>query len=156
MSSTLHGFEKVTKNLKKLRTETRKKIVRRGAAKMAQVVRKRMRQLAPRKSGNLHKNLKYTVRRDRRGGFTARVGAFNTAYYAKFLEGGAKPHKITVRRVKRGKIAGLKIGLAVYDQVDHPGTPKKPFVEKSFEQSQDKAMDEAAKLMFKLMSDVIK
>lgn len=156
MNKTLEGFDELAKGLGRLNVDLRKKIVRRGVSKMAQVTRKRMRQLAPRRTGNLHKNLKYTVRRDRRGGFTAKVGAFNTAYYAKFLEGGTKPHKITSRKVKKGKIGGLKLGFAVYKQVDHPGASKKPFIEKAFNQSQDQAIKEAGDLMFKLIQDSFK
>lgn len=111
---------------------------------MAQVVRKEMRRNAPRKSGNLNKELRYKVSRDRRGGFTAKVGAFNNAFYAKFLEDGAKAH-----RIKSKKGSRLRINDGFRSEVSHPGTRGTKFLSKSFKASQKRAIDEAGKVMMK-------
>lgn len=120
------------------------KVVRRGVSKMAQVVRKEMRKNAPKRSGKLHKELRYKVQRDRRGGFTAKVGAFNDAFYAKFLEDGAKPHRIPK---KKGGI--VVINGKVNANVEHPGVRGTKFLSKSFEQSRSRAIKEAGKIMMK-------
>lgn len=124
--------------------KTGNRIVRKGVAKMAQVVRKEMRRNAPRKSGKLNKELRYKVRRDKRGGFTAQVGAFNDAYYARFLEGGAKPHTITPKNKK-----GVSVGGKVYKSIKHPGIRATRFISKSFETSRHTAIKQAGEIMMK-------
>lgn len=144
--SELKGFKELAKVMQNLEQKTQDKIVRRGAAKMAQVVRKEMRNNAPKKTGNLRKNIMYKNKRIRSGGYQATVGAFGKGYYARFIEGGTKSHII---KPKRGKIA---IKGKVYSEINHPGQKKQPFLEPAFKRSQKRAMDEAGKLMFKLMS----
>jgi len=157
--SDLKGFEQLAKKLKRLETATQKKIVRRGVTKMATVIRKEMRNKAPRKSGRLYKNLRFTTRRDPNGGFTAKVGAFNWGFHARFLEYGTKPHRIPNQTVGRGRHkrrnkAVVKIGNRIYSSVMHPGSKPKPFMQSAFMASRDKAMREAGKAMFDMMSKI--
>lgn len=142
--SSIKGFEQISRKLKNLEKKAGNRIVRRGAAKMAQVVRKEMRRNAPRKSGKLNKELRYKVSRDRRGGFTAKVGAFNDAFYAKFLEDGTKAHKISGKKGGR-----LRINGNVRPQANHPGTRGTKFLSKSFQASRKRAIEEAGKIMMK-------
>ena len=144
--SDLNGFKELSRALKALDKKTQAKIVRRGTAKMAQVVRKEMRANVPRQSGKLKKALKYKNSRDRTGGYTATVGAFSDGFYAKFIEKGTKPHEI---KSKRGK--AVSVGGKQYKSVKHPGQKARPFMLKSFENSRRRALSEAGALMFKLM-----
>ncbi len=144
----LKGFKELAKTLQTLESKTEQKIVRRGAAKMAQIVRKEMRAAAPKKTGNLRKNIIYKNKRVKSGGYQATVGAFGDGFYARFIEGGTKKHAI---KAKKGK---LSVKGKVYTEIQHPGQRKKPFLEPAFKRSQKRAMDEAGKLMFKLMSTI--
>tara|TARA_B100001063_G_scaffold247320_1_gene292620 strand:+ start:11933 stop:12382 length:450 start_codon:yes stop_codon:yes gene_type:complete len=147
MSSSIKGYEKIAKTLKNLDSKSANKVVRRGVSKMAQVVRKEMRRNAPRRTGQLNKELRYKVSRDRQGGFTAQVGAFNKAYYAAFLENGTKPHKIPKKK-------GAKVVLngRVVQNINHPGTKGSKFISKSFQKSRKRAVEEGGKVMFQLMA----
>lgn len=142
--SSIKGFEKISKRLKNMEKKAGNKVVRRGVSKMAQVVRKEMRRNAPRKTGKLNKELRYKVKRDKRGGFTAQVGAFNDAYYARFLEGGAKPHRITPKNKK-----GVSVGGKVYRSIQHPGVRATRFLSKSFQASRNIAIKQAGEIMMK-------
>ena len=147
--SDVKGFKELSRALKNLDSKTQSKIIRRGTAKMAQVVRKEMRANAPRKSGKLKKSISYKNRRDRRGGYTAQVGAFSDGFYAKFIEQGTKPHVI---KPKRGRSISVKRNQ--YTEINHPGIKANPFLERSFNKSQKRAMREAGNIMFKLMAAV--
>lgn len=116
---------------------------------MAQVVRKEMRRNAPRRTGKLNKELRYKVSRDRRGGFTAKVGAFNDAFYAKFLEDGTKAHSISAKQ--GGK---LRINGNFRSQANHPGTRGTKFLSKSFNASRKRAIEEAGKIMMKELAKI--
>lgn len=142
--SSLKGFEQVSKRLRNMEKKAGNKVVRRGIAKMAQVVRKEMRRNAPRKTGTLRKELRYKITRSRSGGFTAKVGAFNDAYYAKFLESGAKPHKIPKKKGKRVVLNGN-----VVQNIQHPGVRGTKFLSKSFTTSKSRAINEAGQVMLK-------
>lgn len=142
--SSIKGFEQISKKLKNMEKKAGNKVVRRGVSKMAQVVRKEMRKNAPRKSGKLNKELRYKVQRDRRGGFTAKVGAFNDAFYAKFLEDGTKAHKIPKK-----KGAKVVINGSVRQSANHPGMRGSKFLSKSFSQSKSRAIKEAGQIMMK-------
>lgn len=146
--SDLKGFKDLSKKLSDLEKKAGEKIVRRGAAKMGQVVRKEIRANAPRKTGKLHKQIKYTNKRVRTGGYLVKVGAFNDAFYAKFLEGGAKPHVIPGKRSRKRP----SIGGRPFTKINHPGIKATKFIEKSFKRSQSRAVSEAGKIMFKLLA----
>jgi HK97 gp10 family phage protein len=145
----LNGFKEISKTLKTLETKTANKIVRKGVAKMAQIVRKDMRKRAPRKSGKLKKELRYKIVKSKKGGFTASVGAFNDAFYANFIEKGTKRHVIK----PKGKRRVLSFGGRNATEVTHPGTPAKPFIEPAFKASRDEAIKQAGKL---IMRELIK
>lgn len=142
--SSIKGFEQISRKLKNIEKKAGNKVVRRGVSKMAQVVRKEMRRNAPRRSGKLNKELRYKVQRDRRGGFTAKVGAFNDAFYAKFLEDGTKPHRIPKKN--GGKVV---INGSVRQNASHPGTRGTKFLSKSFDKSRKRAIQEAGVIMMK-------
>lgn len=142
--SDLKDFEKLAKKLRKIQRKAANEVIKKGARKMAQVVRKEMKQNAPKRTGTLIKNLKYSVKKYKRGGYIAKVGAFNDAYYAKFLEEGAKPHRIPKKKGKKVVLNGK-----VVQDIQHPGITGNKFLSKSFEKSKNEAIREAGKIMFK-------
>ncbi|MGJ8680514.1 HK97-gp10 family putative phage morphogenesis protein [Paraglaciecola sp.] len=137
----LDGFKEISKTLKAMESKVAAKVVRKGVAKMAQVVRKDMRKRAPRKSGKLKKELRYKITRSKAGGFTAAVGAFNGAYYANFIEKGTKRHSIKPKNKRKV----LSFGGRNAAEVTHPGTNAKPFIEPAFIASRDEAVKQAGK-----------
>lgn len=145
----LKGFEELSRKLNQIESKVSRSIVRKGTAKMAQVVRKEMRAKAPRKTGKLKKELRYKIRRKTSGGFTAEVGAFNGAYYAKFIEKGTKMHKI--RAGSKRKVLSFR-GRTV-SEVEHPGISAKPFIEPAFKAAKDRAVKEAG---IKIMQEITK
>lgn len=151
--SELKGFKELSARLKRMDSKLAQKVVRRGSARMAQTIAKEMKKNAPRKTGNLKKSITYSNKRNRQGGFSAKVGAFRTGradgFYAKFIEFGAKKHTIKPKNRK-----AISFNGAVVKSVNHPGTRARPFIQRSFEQSQKRAVDEAGRIMFKLIADL--
>jgi HK97 gp10 family phage protein len=145
----LNGFKEIGKTLKTLETKVATKVVRKGVAKMAQIVRKDMRKRAPRKTGKLKKELRYKIVKSKKGGFTASVGAFNGAFYANFIEKGTKRHVIK----PKGRRKVLSFGGKSVASVVHPGTNARPFIEPAFKASQDEAIKQAGKV---IMRELIK
>lgn len=144
----LKGFRQLNRRLRSLDAKLAEKVLRRGSARMAQVITKEMKQAAPRNKGNLRKSITYSNKRVRNGGYFARVGAFRTSkrsgFYAKFLEFGTKGHVIKKASVNN----------QFYSEVNHPGMSAQPFIKPAFERSYRRAMSDAGKLMFKLIADL--
>ena len=123
---------------RRLDTKTIQKMEVAGIRKGAQTLRAAMRKLAPkRKSGLLHKNLIYTVQKEKGGaGVVAHIGPTYKAFYASFIEHGAKKHIIKGRKGKRLAIAG-----GAYYQVEHPGVKPAPFIRPAFDNNVNKIAD---------------
>lgn len=151
--SDLKGFKELSKTLKNLDGKQKQKVVRRGNAKMAQIIAKEMKMKAPKNSGNLKKSITYNNKRMRSGGFFAKVGAFKTAradgFYARFVEFGTKKHEI---KPKNRKV--LRVNGGFSKSVTHKGARPKPFLESAFKSSYRRAQNEAGQLMFKLISEI--
>jgi len=149
----LKGFAQLSKKLKSMDKKLAEKVLRRGSAKMAQVISKEMKQAAPRNSGNLRKSITYTNKRSRSGGYFAKVGAFKTktanGFYAKFVEFGTSRHAIKPKNKKT-----LSVGGNHYREVSHPGAKARPFIEPAFERARKRAVNESGRLMFKLLSSL--
>lgn len=148
--SELKGFKEVSKKLETVEKRMQQKIVRRGAAKFAQVVRKEMRKNAPKgKSGTLRKELRYKIKKINSGGYEATIGAFGKGFYASFLEFGTKRHALTTKKKKVISVNGNPRA-----NVMHPGQKAQPFLKRSFESSSKRATTEAGKVMFTMISKV--
>jgi HK97 gp10 family phage protein len=104
---------------------------------------KSTRAAAPKKTGNLRKNIKTVVYKGKGKSdsvATLHIG-FNkkAGFYGRFLELGAKRHRIPgktvgARKNKRKNNAKVSLGAnAVYSNIDHPGNRPKPFLAKGFE-----------------------
>lgn len=143
--SSLEGYQKLNKSLRDLSQKMANKVVRKGTAKMAQVVRKEMRKDAKKfkKSGKLNKELRYQVKKDRSGGFKAQVGAFNDAFYMSFLEFGTKPHRIPKKKGTKLSIKGR-----VVENVQHPGIKGQNTLSKAYKKAKDDALKQAGVVMF--------
>lgn len=151
--NNIKGFKELSRRLKNMEGKVAQKVVRRGSARMAQIVAKEMKQAVPRGKGNLRKSITYSNKRNRRGGFSAKVGAFRTAradgFYAKFVEFGTKKHTI------RGKTKkSVSVGGSQFSEVQHPGNRANPFIEPAFKRSYRRAMNESGRLMFKLIAEL--
>lgn len=149
----IHGLKELNAKLKRMAARDANRITRRGISKMAQVIRKEMRDRAPRETGDLRKNLAYSIKRDLRGGFRGTVGPKPKAFYARFIEFGTAAHLIPRKDTKGRKQKRIKIGDKVYRSVDHPGIQPRPFLRPAFEASKRRTVDEAGKLMWKLIEE---
>jgi len=106
-----------------------------GLRKGAQLLRKEMRRTAPKsRTGLLHKNLVYTVKKEKGGvGAIAYIGPTYKAYYAAFLEMGTRSGYSLVKGSRKGREKRLKINGAVVDNAIHPGIKPKPFIRPAFD-----------------------
>lgn len=149
----IEGLKELNAKLKSLATKEANRITRRGIAKMAQVIRKEMRQRAPKDTGFLRKNLAYKIKRESRGGYSATVGPKPLAFYARFLEFGSAEHIIPNLNSRSRK--PIAIGNRVFSSVDHPGTSPRPFLRPAFEAKKREAVDECGKVMWKLIEEAL-
>lgn len=150
----IQGLKELNAKLKSMATKDANRITRRGIAKMAQVIRKEMRQRAPKDTGFLRKNLAYKIKREPRGGYSATVGPKPKAFYARFLEFGSAAHAIPNKNSKSRK--PITIGGRVFDSVQHPGTSPHPFLRPAFEAKKREAVEEAGKIMWQLIEEALK
>lgn len=108
-----------------------------------------MRKNAPKKTGNLRRNIRYRIKRVRKGVYVGRVGVHRDAFYGLFIEYGSAAHQLPAE-TKNGDSKPVSFGAnAVYSNVDHPGTPRRPFVRPGFSSASPRAMDEIKKLLWK-------
>lgn len=151
--SDFSGFDELARKLQSIDAKLATKVVRRGNARIAQVVAKEMKANAPVKTGTLKKSISYSNKRQRNGGFIAKVGAFTTTrydgFYANFVEHGTDPHEIKARNKKSLSFSGRNI-----KSVNHPGSKRKPFIKAAFERSYKRGINESGRLMFKLLSEI--
>ena len=152
-SVKLKGIQDLKKKFAKLTAKAQTKVGRQGLAEAAKTFRKEIRSRAPKDSGNLRKNIRYRIRRKRRGHFQGRVGVTGAAFYARFIEYGASPHRIPNETTGRGRNkqknkAKVAFNGAVYGAVDHPGVTAKPFIRPAFDAAARKAIDAAKKKLW--------
>ena len=152
----IDGLKELNAKLKRMSARDSNRIVRRGISKMAQVIRKEMRERAPVDSGDLKKNIGFKIFRDQRGGFRGQVGPKPKAFYARFIEFGSASHIIPRKDTKGRKQKAIKIGDKTYKSVTHPGISPKPFLRPAFEAKKRQAVEEAGALMFKLIEEALK
>lgn len=162
------GLKDLNRALKQLGGRTAEKAARTGIAKMAQVIRKEMRDRAPKDSGNLRDHIRYKIRKAReRNGFYGRVGVMGGTkgmkkkdgysgfpFYATFIEYGTAPHRLPSETVGRGRgkrtnHRRIKFDGKVFASVNHPGTRAQPFLRPAFEATKKRAVDEAAPRIWK-------
>lgn len=139
------GLREMNSALKKLDAKVANKISRAGIAEAAKVMRKEMRERAPRDSGNLRKNIKYKLRRFQRRGFTGTVGVTRKAFYAGFIEYGSSPHRLPAEKIGRGRgkrknNAKISFDGGVFSGANHPGISPKPFLRPAFEAKKEAAI----------------
>lgn len=150
----IEGLKELNAKLKNMASKEANRITRRGIAKMAQVIRKEMRQRAPKDTGDLRKNLAYKIKKEPRGGYSGTVGPKPKAFYARFLEFGTAAHAIPNKNSKSRK--PIKIGGRVFNTVEHPGIAPHPFLRPAFEAKKQAAVEEAGKIMWQLIEEALK
>lgn len=154
MTLKLEGLKELNKALKQLDGKLATRINRRAIAKGAQVIRKEMRAQAPRGKGNLHKELRYKIKKSKeKTGFSGSVGPTKKAFYARFLEYGTAAHDIPAPMTGRGRHkrknnATVSFGGATFSRVRHPGQRPTPFLRPAYMSARLKAIDEMRKRLW--------
>lgn len=147
MTVKLEGLKDLNKALQELDGKLATKINRRAISRGAQVIRKEMRALAPRKTGDLRRELRYKIRKSKeKTGFSGSVGPTKKAFYARFIEFGTSAHEIPApmigsRRNRRANPAVVSFGGKVFSRVDHPGQRPQPFLRPAYMSSRLKALE---------------
>lgn len=119
----ISGGRELDDLLQTLAPKMHKNINRAGLRAGAAVFREEVRQNVPVSSGALKKSVRITTRA-KGGKVSASVKIGNAkAWYAHLVEFGTRPHKIMAK-----PRSGLDINGTVRREVDHPGSPGKPFV----------------------------
>ena len=95
------------------------KIGRQAMAEASKHYRKAIRAETPRDSGSLRKEIRFKIRRSRKGQFKGIVGPTKKGFYAQFIEFGTAPHRVPSEyrgsgRNKRKNSARIVIGDSVY------------------------------------------
>ena len=132
--------ESILKALDELEVTLQSKIVRSGLVSAISPVKKDMKSLAPKKSGDLAQSINHKSLNKRQkarlnidestvailAGPNKKVNGENVNWRANFIEGGVKKHFIKAKRKK------LKIGgNIVSSEIEHPGIKANPFMEKA-------------------------
>lgn len=159
----LRGDKDLKKLLNKLPNRVHNKVSRAGITEAAKVYRKGMKARAPMDTGDLKKNLRYRIRRLRKGVYVGRAGPTTDAFYARFLEYGSSPHVISSYRTKSGGVRddsirkkGMTINGKVRKTVNHPGQTKKPFLRNAFEAETKTAIADSKKMLWKRLLQEVK
>ena len=152
-SLKLNGLKDLNKRLEKLGGKVSNKVSRDAVREGAKVIRKEMRARAPRKTGELRRNIRYRIR-GRKGNFHAKVGLSRKIYYGWFIEYGTQEHLIPSPTVGRGRnkrknTRKLKINGVVISRVMHPGIRQRPFMRPAWDSSKRKTFDSIKTALWK-------
>lgn len=114
----------------------------------SEIVNEAKQNTAPYRTGNLKKDIQVIKVTDNE----VEIGNTKKAFYAAFVHGGTKPHKIKAKNKKvlasKGKIFGKS--------VNHPGTKANPYLEIAMENYiKNGGMDRAVKSFSDKLSEMI-
>lgn len=136
----IHGLRELALNLDQFPEKLQRKALAASLRAAGRVIRDRARAAVPVRSGKLRRSIRVTIVR-KSGRITARIVAGRRVkrddpWYAWFVEGGTKPHRIAA------KLKGsLSIGGGIWlDKVDHPGAQAKPFLGPALEAGAEDAL----------------
>jgi len=131
----LQGFDVLKQRLSALPGKLRRNIMRGGMRAAVAVIRGAVRNLVPvGRTGNLRRSIRVSTRAFRNGRIEGKVTAGGKlAYYANIVEGGAKPHQISVTRAAKALNLG---GRVLVKKVQHPGFQGRRFMERAANQSE--------------------
>ncbi|PIG29403.1 HK97 gp10 family phage protein [Janthinobacterium sp. 35] len=119
----ISGGKKLDDLLKTLPGKLQKNIMRSAIRAGVVVYRDKVKELVPVHMGELKKSIRISTKL--KGGVVTaslKVGS-RKAWYAKLVEFGTRPHKITPKDAR-----ALEIGGAVVESVDHPGAQAHPYM----------------------------
>jgi HK97 gp10 family phage protein len=119
----ISGGKKLDDLLKTLPGKLQKNIMRSAIRAGGVVYRDKVKELVPVHMGELKKSIRISTKL--KGGVVTaslKVGS-RKAWYAKLVEFGTRPHKITPKDAR-----ALEIGGAVVESVDHPGAQAHPYM----------------------------
>lgn len=134
----LQGFDVLKERLSALPDKLRRNIMRGGMRAAVAVIRGVARNLVPvGRTGNLRRSIRVSTRAFRNGRIEGTVKAGGKlAYYANIVEGGARPHQISVTRAAKALNLG---GRALVKKVQHPGFQGRRFMQSAANQSETAA-----------------
>jgi HK97 gp10 family phage protein len=132
----VQGIAAAVRSLERIEYAARRRVVTAAVRAASKEVIQEAKQNAPVRTGMLRKQLRASIKLDRRTGnvyatVRARASAAqkakkNVAWYIGLVVGGTKPHSIKPKLKK-----SLAIGNQPVEQVEHPGAKANPFVEKA-------------------------
>ena len=153
-SFKITGLKELDKALVRLEAKVSKKITRQGIAEAAKLFRREMRARAPKKTGDLRRNIRFKLRSNYGRGFTGKVGVSSKAFYARFIEYGTSPHRIPNEFVGRGRNKrknNVSFNGRVYTVINHPGTTARPFLRPAYEATKRRAIDAVGEKIWELI-----
>lgn len=135
-TTKLVGVEDAVKALADIEKKARRRIVSAGIRAGNAVITKEARARAPKVTGALRASIRASVKLESSTGTViGKVAAGKSskaqqkkgqhAWYAHFVTGGTKPHKISVRR------GGIPYKEGFYRTVMHPGAKPNPYMEQA-------------------------
>lgn len=140
-SAGFKGEAELKKALGKLEKKVQQKVTRTALRRGAAVVRKEIKRMSPKESGDLRREIRLRIKKDSRGTFSAKVGPSQRAFYARFIEYGTEPYEIRSRSKSGGDLRKMSFGPdAVFSSVNHPGGRARPFLRPGYERSKKEAM----------------
>jgi HK97 gp10 family phage protein len=146
----IDGMRDVVKRLDNIGSKMGSSISRKGAARMAQVLRAEWKKHTPRgRTGRLAKSYVYRTKKLGRTGYAVKVGPNKDfAYIARFIEYGTSPHTIPLPTKSTGTFVPIVIKGHVRSTVQHPGTNAAPYLRPVFDRIHKKMLQAAATKMW--------
>lgn len=137
-SLRLSGFRELDQKLGQLGEEVARRIVFQAVREGADLIRDEARARVPKDSGVTARNIRTRMSRRSKGAVEARIGTTKRAWYARLVEHGTAPHKITAKHAK--VLANKATGRFFGKTVKHPGTAPRPFLRPALEARADQAI----------------
>lgn len=137
----VEGIYKAAQELKQFDFKIRRNIVQSATRAGINVMRTKARQLAPKRTGLLAKQLTTGIKTDRVTGIVTgtlkpkrtkaarRKKIKHSGHYLHMVVGGTKAH-----RIEAPKGEAMKFGGGYLTRVDHPGARAQPFMDQAYDQ----------------------
>lgn len=146
MSIEVKGLKELDQALKKLESEIANKGNSQALFKASTVARNAAIEKAPQRSGNLKSNI--VRKRIKDGLFIEAVAVYikPAAFYARFIELGAVPHRL----VKPGDAVKIN-GNIIVGPIQHPGISPTPFLRPALDENINQIIDVYASTLWRFI-----